>query len=182
MAFEGVMNVNEPTNSKIVILTRELFEDVSNFIADKKIDSAKIKKYEKVLEILEARKKHWAFNRELSPIDSIKVYGAYSTVYGTLYGAAKALDLGIKRLENPKAAKEVYSLLNNAANLIPKLEKVHIEQNKSQISPQLIAEIFDDSRALRRQAISKQIIWIGEIPNRQKLITELQNEVETQLG
>ncbi len=118
-------------------------------------------------------------NTALPPIDSIKIYGAYSTVYGTLYGIAKNLDLGIKRKENPKAAKEVYSILQNAVDLIPKLEKVTKEKKAP---AQIISEIFDASRSLRRQAINKQIIQAGELPDRKKLIIELGEHIESNLN
>lgn len=173
----GEINLANQKDS-VVALTNELFGDLSNFIIDKKIDQEKVKKYDEVLAILEERKEQWALNPALSPIDSIKIYGAYSTVYSTLYGIGVALDLGIKRHENPKAAKEVYSILQNVVDLIPQLEKVTIEQKAPS---QSIAEIFDASRALRRQAISKQLIEAGELPDRQKLILELSNHVENEL-
>ena len=162
-------------------LARELFVDNVDFIERKHIDEEKIKKYDRVLQILEERRDYWALNKELSPIDSIKIYGAYSTVYGILYGVAEALDLGVKRKENPKAAKEVYSILHETTELIPKLERVHLEKEKSKISSQLIAEIFDNSRFLRKQAISKQIIKAGEVANRKELVKELFSEIELNL-
>ena len=129
--------------------------------------------------ILEERKEQWALNPALSPIDSIKVYGAYSTVHSTLYGIGIALDPEIKRKENPKAAKEVYSILQNVVDLVPQLEKITADQKAPS---QAIAEIFDASRALRRQAISKQLIQAGELPDRQKLILELSGHVENDLN
>ena len=169
------------TSSKesIVVLTKDLFGDLSDFILEKKIDKEKVKKYNEVLAILEERKEQWALNPALSPIDSIKVYGAYSTVHSTLYGIGIALDLGIKRKENPKAAKEVYSILQNVVDLVPQLEKITADQKAPS---QAIAEIFDASRALRRQAISKQLIEAGELPDRQKLILELSGHVENDLN
>ncbi|OIO21798.1 hypothetical protein AUJ17_01300 [Candidatus Micrarchaeota archaeon CG1_02_47_40] len=152
---------------------------MSDFICERKIDEEKVKKYDQVLSVLEGRKECWAMNTALPPIDSIKIYGAYSTVYGTLYGIAKNLDLGIKRKENPKAAKEVYSILQNAVDLIPKLEKVTKEKKAP---AQIISEIFDASRSLRRQAINKQIIQAGELPDRKKLIIELGEHIESNLN
>ena len=169
------------TSSKesIVVLTKDLFGDLSDFILEKKIDKEKVKKYNEVLAILEERKEQWALNPALSPIDSIKVYGAYSTVHSTLYGIGIALDPEIKRKENPKAAKEVYSILQNVVDLVPQLEKITADQKAPS---QAIAEIFDASRALRRQAISKQLIQAGELPDRQKLILELSGHVENDLN
>jgi len=167
------------TEPSLVELTRELFGDLSDFICERKIDEEKVKKYDQVLSVLEGRKECWAMNTALPPIDSIKIYGAYSTVYGTLYGIAKNLDLGIKRKENPKAAKEVYSILQNAVDLIPKLEKVTKEKKAP---AQIISEIFDASRSLRRQAINKQIIQAGELPDRKKLIIELGEHIESNLN
>jgi len=164
--------------SPIVALMRELFGDVSDFIAEKRIDADKVRKYGEMLQLLEERRDHWALNKEMSPIDSLKIYGAYSTVYNTLYGVADALDLGIKRHENPKAAKEVYSILKDAMELLPKLEEVHNKQNKSQIPTGLIGEIFDETRILRKQAISKRLIQAGEVQNRTELIKELIGEIE----
>jgi len=167
------------SKDSIVLLTKDLFGDLSDFISEKKIDAEKVKKYDEVLAILEQRKEQWALNPALSPIDSIKVYGAYSTVYSTLYGIGIALDLGIKRKENPKAAKEVYSILQNVVDLVPQLEKITSDQKAPS---QAIAEIFDASRALRRQAISKQLIQAGELPDRQKLILELGEHLENDLS
>ena len=175
------MYVPAVENSQVVILTHELFGDLSNFITEKKIDTEKVKKYAKILELLDERKDYWAFNKDVAPIDSIKIYGGYSTVYNTLYGIAKQLDLGIQRKENPKAAKEVYGILKTTVQLIPKLEQVHAEKNKSQIPAQAIAEIFHYSRDIRKQAISKQLIEAGEIPNRKELIKELTAELDLQL-
>ena len=167
------------SQESIVELARDLFSYVSNFISTKKIDGEKVGKYEKILKMLEERRDYWALNDELSPIDSIKIYGAYSTVYGTLCGVAYKLDLGIRRRENPKAAKEVYSVLSSAVELIPKLEMIHGDKRAPS---QLISDIFQSSRSLRKQAISNQLIQAGETANGQELIKGLRAEIEAQLA
>lgn len=161
------------TDFQAAALVRGLFGDLSTFIETKHIDAEKVRDYVKALDLLEARRDYWALNKELSPIDSLKIYGAYATVYNTLYGVAKSLDLGIKRKENPKAAKEVYGIVSEATELITKLEKIDAQKNKAQIPSWLIGEVFEASRRLRRQAISKQLIQAGEIPNQKELSKEL---------
>ncbi|MCX6772510.1 MAG: hypothetical protein NTV88_01935 [Candidatus Micrarchaeota archaeon] len=166
-------------DDSVVLLARALRSDLAEFISNKKIDEEKVQRYDAVLKILETRRNYWALNRELPPIDSIKIYGAYSTVYGTLCGVAHALNEGIQRKENPKAAKDVYSIVSSAIELLPKLEIVHRDK---QAPSQFIADIFDSSRALRKQAISQQLIQAGEKPDRIELIKELRTELEEQLS
>lgn len=173
------MVVAGKSGGSVVELTQALFGDVSTFISEKKIDEDKVKKYEAVLELIEKRRDYWAMNQELPPIDSIKIYGAYATLYGTLCGIARDLEIGIKKHENPKAAKEVYSILHNVTELIPKLERVH-EMKRAPAT--LIGEIFDASRDLRKQAITRQYIQAGEIPNRIELIKQLREEVDLQMS
>lgn len=181
-----VIYISNPTNPKVndmsnvvvadshaAALIKELFGDLSSFIETKHINKEKVRNYEHVLDLLAARRDHWALSRDLAPIDSLKVYGAYSTAYNTLYGVAKRLNLGIVRQENPKAAKEVYGIVSETTELVAKLEKIDAQKDKAQVPSWLIGDVFEASRRLRRQAISNQLIQAGEVPNQKELSKEL---------
>ncbi|MCX6771688.1 MAG: hypothetical protein NTX79_06550 [Candidatus Micrarchaeota archaeon] len=166
-------------STELLKSVEEVFVDNSDFISTGYIDPKKVKKFENVLDILDKRKSEWALSERLSPIDSLRIYGAYSTLYNVFYGISDHLDLGIKRKENPKAAKEVYPLIQDSLRLVALVENVNtlIKNSKGQPSTDAIDDVFHLSRKLYSDAVFRRVILSGEIRNKDRLVERLGKEL-----